>query len=230
MPAIANTGSKSRESWHARAWRLFWLSVLVATALLSAAWWVLAPAGFGVAHPRFWANSVAPIIGLGAALGGLAALRRGSRPALRWVLPAWPAAWLGATVAGRLLFPITLGQIWLIPLVAAVVMSLAVLPLWRGANKRILAGGLSLALCVASCAGALVWTQYPPESRTRPSEENLVEPAPSPLTRPAFDTGVVRIGRDATIHSSEGSLIVRLSPLSISVNPLLTFLNGSQDA
>jgi hypothetical protein len=229
MNAIPNAASESRESLFARVWRLLWLSVLVAAAILSAAWWLLAPAGFGFAHPRFWANRVAPIIGLGAALGGLAALRRGSKPALRWLLIVWPAVWLGAAVAGRLLFPITLGQIWLIPMAIAAVMGRTVLPLWRGAHKRALAGGLSLALGVASGAGALVWTQYPPRSRTRPSRENLAEAAPSPLTRPPFDTGVIRVGRSAIVHASEASLIARLSPLSISVKPMLTFLNGSQD-
>ena len=229
MKAIPNAASESRESLFARVWRVLWLSVLVATVILSAAWWLLAPAGFGFAHPRFWANRVAPIIGLGAALGGLAALRRGSKPALRWLLPVWPAVWLGAAVAGRLLFPITLETIWLIPMAIAAVMGLTVMPLWRGAYKRALAGGLSLALGVASGAGALVWTQYPPRSRTRPSRENLAEAAPSPFTIPPFDTGVIRVGRGAIVHASEASLIVRLSPLSISVKPMLTFLNGSQD-
>jgi hypothetical protein len=229
MKAIPNAASESRESLFACVWRLLWLSVLVATVLLSAAWWLLAPAGFGFAHPRFWANSVAPIIGLGAALGGLAALRRGSKPALRWLLPMWPAVWLGAAVAGRLLFPITLGTIWLIPMAVAGVMGLGVLPLWRGAHKRALAGGLSLTLFVAICACGLVWTQCPPPPRTRPSRDDFVEYTPASTTRTTLEAGGIRVGRDAIVYASEGSLIVRLSPLSVSVKPLLTFLSGSQD-
>ena len=229
MQAIPDAGSESKESLLVRAWRLFWLSVLVATVLLSAAWWLLAPGGFAVDHPRFWANSVAPIVGLAAALAGLAALRRGSRPALRWLLPVWPATWLGASIAGRLLFPITLEQIWLIPLAGAVVMGLAVQPLWRGAHKRALAGGLSLALFVAFCAGGLVWTQYPPPPRTRPSREDFVEVTPAPTTRTTLEAGGIRVGHDSIVYASEGSLIVRLSPLSVSVKPLLTFLSGAQD-
>jgi hypothetical protein len=229
MTAMPNAASESRESLFARVWRLLWLSVLVATVILSAAWWLLAPAGFGFAHPRFWANGVAPIIGLGTALGGLAALRRGAKPALRWLLPMWPAVWLGAAVAGRLLFPITLGQTWLIPMAASVVMGLTVLPLWRGAHKRALAGGLCIGLFVAICAGGLVWTQYPPAPRTRPSREDFVEVTPAPTTRTTLEAGGIRVGRDAIVYASEGSLIVRLRPVSVSVKPLLTFLSGSQD-
>jgi hypothetical protein len=101
MHATPDAASESGESLLARAWRLFWLSVLVAAVLLSAAWWFVAPSGFGTAHPRFWANRVVPIVSLAAALGGLAALRGGSRTALRWLLPVWPAAWLGASITGR---------------------------------------------------------------------------------------------------------------------------------
>jgi hypothetical protein len=101
MQAVRQAGPESRESLLARLWRLFWLSVMVATVLLSAAWWLVMPAGFAIAHPRFWANNVAPVLALGAALGGLAALRRGYRTALRWLLPVWPAATLGAAIAGR---------------------------------------------------------------------------------------------------------------------------------
>jgi hypothetical protein len=100
----------SRGSWPARVWRLFWLTVLVGHVVLSGAWWWLEPGGFGVRHLRFWANSVAPIFGLGLSIGSLVALRLGSRRALRWLLPVWPAAWAGAALAGRLLFPITLGH------------------------------------------------------------------------------------------------------------------------
>ena len=56
----------------ARLWRLFWLTVLVGHVVLGGAWWWLEPGGFGVRHPRFWANSVAPIVGLGLSIGSLA--------------------------------------------------------------------------------------------------------------------------------------------------------------
>ena len=219
----------SRESLLTRVWRLFWLAVLVAHVVLSGAWWWLEPGGFGVAHPRFWANNVAPIFGLGLSIGSLAALRVESRRALRWLLPVWPAAWAGSALAGRLLFPITLGQLWLVPLASSVVMGLATFPLWRGAGRRTRAGGLGLGLCAASLAAGLVWTQQPSLPRTRPSDSNLVEPTPVEGMRPTLDTGTIRLGPDTMVQASDGSLNVRFSPLSISVQPLLTFLSGSKD-
>ena len=67
----------SRERLLDRTWRLFWLTVLVVHVLLGGAWWWLEPGGFGLAHPRFWANRVAPILGLGLAVACLLALLKG---------------------------------------------------------------------------------------------------------------------------------------------------------
>ena len=64
MTAPPHTPAEFTESWLARAGRLCWLTVVVATVLFWAAWWFLMPGGFETNHPRFWANSVAPVIGL----------------------------------------------------------------------------------------------------------------------------------------------------------------------
>ena len=211
-------------------WRFCWLTVVVASVLFWAAWWFLMPGGFEINHPRFWANAVAPIAGLGVSLAALAALRAESRRALRWLLLVWPAAAFGAAVMGRLLFPVTLSFLWLIPMVASLAMGFALAPLWGGAGWRTLAGGMCLGIFVAFAATALVWTQYPPTPRTRPSSDTLTPIAPDPTPKtPDFHPGVIRLGRTTTVHATGASLNVRLSPLSISVNPLLTFLNGSKD-
>jgi hypothetical protein len=221
--------TSSRESLPARVWRLFWLAVVVTHVLLSGAWWWLEPGGFGVRHPRFWANSVAPILGLGLSSASLVALRVKSQEALRRLLPVWPSVWAGAALAGRILFPITLEQLWLVPLVGSVVMGLAALPMWRGAGRRAWAGELIVGISAASASAALVWTQHPPSARTRPRNEMIVAPTPAPETRPTLETGTIRLGADVLVHASDGSLTVRLKSLSISVQPLLTFLNGSKD-
>jgi hypothetical protein len=230
MTAPPHTPAEFTESWLARAGRLCWLTVVVATVLFWAAWWSLMPGGFETNHPRFWANSVAPVIGLGVALAALAALRVESRWALRWILLVWPAAAFGAAVMGRVLFPVTLSRLWLIPMVASLVMGFALAPLWRGAGRRTGAGGMCLGLFVVFAAAAFVWTQSPPSPLTRPSADALIPIAPDPVPKTTDDhPGVIRLGRATTVHASGASLNVRLSPLSISVNPLLTFLNGSKD-
>ena len=47
--------------------------------------------------------------------------------------------------------------------------------------------------------------------------------------RTCADSGMLRIGSVATVYASDGSLTVVMSPLSISVKPMLTFLSGSKD-
>ncbi len=149
---------------------------------------------------------------------------------LRWLLPVWPAAWAGSALAGRLVFPITLGHLWLIPLAGSVVMGAG--PHFRSARPRAVVQGL------AAWAWASVRPQSPRDSSgpstrhhldTRPSQSNLVEHTPVEGTKPTLNTGTIRLGFDTVVHTSDGSLTVRFSPLSISVQPLLTFLNGSDD-
>jgi hypothetical protein len=230
MEQAPDAKAESRELLPARVWRLFWLTVLVGHVILSGGWWWLEPGGFGVRHPRFWANDVAPIFGLAFSISSLAALRLESDRALRWLLLVWPAAWAGSAVAARLLFPITFGQLWLIPFAGSVVMGLATIPLWRSVGRRTLAGGLGLGLCAASAAAGLVWTQFPPSPRTRPSlHAKVVEPELAEGTKLSLNAGAIRLGSDAMVQASDGSLTVRFSPLSISVQPLLTFLSGSKD-
>ena len=212
-----------RESLPARLWRLSWLMVVVATVLLSMGWWLLEPGGFGIDHPRFWANSAAPVAGLGVSLAALWALRAGSKNALRWLLSVWPAAGLGAAVAGRLLFPATLGLLWLVPLATSATLALTLPPLWR-AGGRIRGGGLALAFGVGLLAAGMVCTQYPPKPRTRPSSEKPVVTVADSAMKSTPAPGLVRLGLNTTVHTAEGSLMVRLGSLSISATPLLTFL------
>jgi hypothetical protein len=89
----------------ARIWRQFWLVVLVAHVFLAVGWWWLEPGGFGIKHPRFWTNTVAPVTGFALTVAALAALRTGSWKALRWLLPTWGAGWAAAAVT-RFDYPI----------------------------------------------------------------------------------------------------------------------------
>jgi hypothetical protein len=189
------------ESWSARVWRLSWLTVVAATFIASAGWWFLAPGGFRISHPRFWANTAAPIVGMGLSVSALAAFRVGASPVLRWLLSVWPPALMGTAVAGRMLFPITLSRLWLVPLAGAFIMGVSLWPLWRTAGRRSRIGSLVLDLCMASTAAGLVWTQCPPPARTRPSDRNPVALTEKPESSGTPDTGILRLGSETTIHS-----------------------------
>src|SRR3954453_19701541 len=103
--------------------RLFWLSVLVGHLIAAALWWWLKPGGFPWGHPRFWSNRVLPCLAVLWVSGALASLHREDRRRLLIWLPAMPAAWLAAAIAGRLVFPVTFAWIWLVPLGVTLAMS-----------------------------------------------------------------------------------------------------------
>jgi hypothetical protein len=194
----------------AHLWRILWLFTLVGSTVLAAAWWWLAPGGFGAAHPRFWINSVAPPCGLGLSIAALLSLHRNSAHSMRWLLPLWPSGLAAAGLAGRILFPITLRWFWLVPLGAALVLSLALFPLWRPPHRTGRLGPLLVYLCAAMAGAGLVWTQRPPPFGTRPCNAPLAELGDtSPGERSTFLSGV-HLDRTAMVQASDGSLLVRL--------------------
>jgi hypothetical protein len=212
----------------ARIWRLFWLTVLVGHALAAVFWWWLEPGGFGFEHPRFWVNRVAPVAGLSLTIAALLALRVQSAAALRWILPLWPAAWMSATVTGRLIFPVSLVQLGFVPLGISTIMALAVIRPWRRAGRRPRAVEVGSWL-IASMAGVgLVLAQSPPPAATRPLNAPLPELEPPAGTRSSA-SGSIILGPKVMAQTSDGSINARLGTLSIAVSPLLTFLNGSVD-
>jgi len=132
-------------------------------------------------------------------------------------------------MAGRILFPITLSQLWLIPLAGSALMGLAAVPPWRRPGGRGWAGALVLGVCAASAGAALTWTQRPPMADTHPCRGPVVEPVDAGPTKSPPALASIRLDPRVMVHASDGSLTVRLDSISLSVQPLLTFLNGSKD-
>ncbi len=210
-------------------WRLFWLLVLVGQAMVAVLWWWLEPAGFGFEHPRFRANRIAPAGGLCLTIAALVALRINSAAALRWLLPLWPAAWAAAAVAGRLFFPVSLARFWLLPLGVAAAMALAALQPWSRVRGWPWVFALALCLCAGLAGAALVGAQRPPSSATRPLNTALADLTPATARTGSSLSGGIFLDPKVMVQGSDGSISVRLGTLSISVQPLLTFLNGSVD-
>jgi hypothetical protein len=210
-------------------WRLFWLVVLVGHAMLALFWWWLEPGGFGFAHPRFWVNRIAPAGALCLTIAALVALRSHRTPALRWLLPLWPSAWAAAAVAGRVFFPVSLARFWLLPLGASAAMALAALQPWRRARGWSWVFELVLCFCAGLAGAALVGAQRPPSSATRPLNTALADLPSMTAGMGSSASGGMFLDRKVMVQGSDGSISVRLGTLSISVQPLLTFLNGSVD-
>src|SRR5436305_910604 len=109
----------------ATPWRLFWLLVLAFHAVAASAWWWLMPGGFPPSHLRFWSNRVVPIAVLAVVVTAVVASRRRRYDLLRLTLVVFPAAWAAAAIAGRVVFPITLGRLFAFPLLGAALMGTA---------------------------------------------------------------------------------------------------------
>ncbi len=170
-------------------------------------------------HPRFWASSVWPIFGSACRLGrwrpcgcsssvGPSMASAGSAGGLGRVGPG------GATgVSDHTQTPLADPAVgfgcyryWpTFPLCAA------------GAVVQGL-GRLGLGLCAASVAAGTRLDPAPaitsPPGR---AQSNLVEHTPVEGTKPTLNTGTIRLGFDTVVHTSDGSLTVRFSPLSISL-------------
>ncbi len=213
-----------------RLWRIFWLLVLVGHGLLAVAWWGLSPGGFGLVHPRFWSNRLAPPMVLGLSIVSMVALRQDRRAWLRLLLPVWPAAWAAGAIMLRIVFPITMERLWIVPLAVASAMGIAAVRPWQAPDERGWVGVL-LAMIGASVAGAAaVGALRPPVAATHPRNAPLAPSNYCPGSSDRIPPGSVRFrlgghGPDASTARSWSAC----APLTISIQPFLTFLSRSPD-
>ena len=209
--------------------RLFWLSVLVAHVLASAAWFWLEPGGFPWGHPRFWVNRVLAFAAAAWCLVGLVALHRGEGARLIALLPAYPAAWASGAITGRLVFPVTLSRLWLAPLCMSLLMAVSLVPFWRGSLGRSLRAAAVVAGAWALCGAGVVLSQSAEPPATHPLGQTLAGEDDRSRDGRGTVPGVVHLTPRTAICTSEGSITTRLSGLTLEVQPLLRFLSGSPD-
>jgi hypothetical protein len=135
-----------------------------------------------------------------------------------------------AVVLGFML-PITMAGRWLVPFVIALAMGLAAIRPWRtGAVERGWLGGLAATVCGSSLAGAAMAAALrPPAADTHPLDVSIATDAPSDRPQERIRPTGVRLDARAMIQPSDGSLMARVPPVTIRVEPLLTFLSQSPD-
>ncbi len=178
----------------------FWLAVLVAHVIAAAIWWWMMPAGFPLAHPRFWLHRVVPFVLVAFAVAFVVPRTKPLRPAL---LAAIPATYLAAAIAGRMLFPATLRTLWFAPLTIGLVL-FAIWAVEHRAQWR-------RALLVAPLGAALGTVLA------------LAQDAPSPSTHPAN----IAFPTDASRSTAASSF--QAGPLSLWIDPMLAFISRSPD-
>jgi hypothetical protein len=190
--------------------------------LLTAAWWWLTPSGFPLSSPHFYVNSILPPLVLALLIVALIARTcRRTDLAAALLLPL-PMLWLAAAVSGRIVFPISLRWLFLLPIAAAALWAWALLAESPRPRIRL---ALIIALFVAAAVGAwLPFSQRGQHPSTHSLGPTLAEADPTQLT-PA------RLSRIApgVIVQSDGALMLQRGRYMLYVQPILTFVSVSPD-
>lgn len=222
----------THESIGSWLWRLWWLAVLVAHGLLGAAWWLLAPGGFRLDHPRFWTNQVASVGIAALAILCLWFLHHERMDRLRSLLPGWPAAWTGWTLAMIWAFPTTMARVWPVPAMLALAMGLLAIGPWRRGepcDRRTILVSLASGLGAAMVGAGLACALRPPTAGAHPNGRMGAERPQIAAGLNLRDAGAIPFSRDIIVQPSDGSLMAHIAPLRISVRPLLRFESRSPD-
>lgn len=228
-------------------WRV--VAAIAGHLLGAGAWWFGMPQGFPIGHPRWWANSVLPVVvvvGCGVVLWRCIVRRRVGIPEVGIVGAALAAMWLAAAVVTAGLFT----QSGTRPALAcAAIGGCGALLLWWGRVPRTSPLLLVVALGVGISIGAVgAASQHAPPAGTHPllaalpaSRSDAMRPDVAiatgdpqrehhhadELARLAHDA--VRIGHFATLDRETGELTLDSGPLRISCDPVLRFQSRSPD-
>jgi hypothetical protein len=207
----------------ARPWRLFWLLVIGFHAVVGAGLLWLTPGGFPWTHLRFLSNWVVPIAILGLVTGAVIAARRQRLDVLRAVLVAFPVSWAAAAISGRVLFPISLRWLFALPLLGAAVMAAVWFATFRRQTDPFRGRAWGLAALATVVGAVLPLSQRAPAPDTQPLDVAMPE-AVSGMPVPSG-----RLSSRLWIHPGDGSITVKAGALTLSVQPMLRFLDRSPD-
>ena len=198
---MSNQAEEGPRSLARRLAGLFWSAIVLVHVIAAVIWWWMMPAGFPLAHPRFWVHRVIPFVLIAFAIACALPRAKPRRPAL---LAAIPATYLAAAIAGRALFPRTLHTLWLAPLA----IGLTLLAIWALEHRAHWRPALAVAVPAVALGCFLAFAQAAPPPSTHPSS------AWSALGDSAHDR--TWISFDA-------------QPLSLAIDPALSFISRSPD-
>jgi hypothetical protein len=205
--------------------RTFLACVFTAHLVLAAAWWWLMPGGFPAAHPRFWVNRVLPVGVIAFVATYLWARYRRRDAVLRTLAVAMAAFWLAAAVSARVVFPVTMRWLWVVPFVGALVITWVVIRVIRSGTLRVMP--LALTVIVAATLGALApITQRGEDPTTWPLNTAFAPVAPQGSE---LNPNVIRLGPGLRVQPNGGVVYVECGGLHVDVEPLLTFISRSPD-
>jgi len=223
-------------------WSLYsaWAVILILHAAgIVGYWWPERAHGFAVTSPRFWSQQLLPWVLAVACVTSLALLWR-HRAVFRALVYAFPAGYLAAAVAARLLFPVssttdlqrTLALpgvfrwgFWMVLLGwGALLLTLAVLTSLQGKCKW--------AVILPACSFGLLlgpfvlWSQRAAVPSTVPYDSHMDIPA---VTRESSYPNEISVGPGVSVIPSKAKVQLKVKHLTVSIEPLLTFYSRSPD-
>ncbi len=194
-----------------------------------AAWWLVSPKGFTWSQPRFWTNSIIPLIVCIFSIAGLVGIHLQNKRLLAILLPSYPAAALAFMIAGRILYPISVRPVFLvILLVWFLILCLLIGPVFR--QTRITwkqSVPMFLLVILAIFIGAfLPWSQRSLLPATRPL--NPSSPPGTDLPLNPMQTSF-QLSNRVTVLPQYAGVLINETDRYLEVSPLLTFYSRSPD-
>lgn len=198
-----------------------WLLVFAAHVACAVAWLWLMPGGFPSTSQHYAPNQLLPYVPIALALVALFARGRFALLVVPAIQLMFPMFWMACAISARLTFPESIGGSWNV----AFMLSSGLVILWVRQHRRAFPKLAPLFALPAIWAGWVV----PPTQRALP-------PATQPSQEALFDVPVggrtpslIKLGKDAQLHPSDGRLVVRRGELVVTVQPLLTLAERSPD-
>ena len=216
---------RSTQSLTRWAWIVFW----IAHALAAGVWWWLMPGGFPLTHPRFFANSLLPLIFIAAMVAALWGALKPVPILMRALLPIVPVAWVSATIATCLLFPVSgvrllpfAGILSLIFARGAWAMAKTLRAIEKTSPKQRLWIPATLFALVLGIA--MPWAQRAGPPQTRPVDAVIPPLSPSAEPMPA----PVKLSARTNVYAF-GNVVLAQGHVRLHIDPLLTFYSTSPD-
>lgn len=204
-------------------WRLRWVCVFAAHAVLAAFIWFLMPHVFPWHHPRFWVNEVLPIALAAVSVIGFVAIHKNNVPWAQATTACCAATYLTMTLAWLIIFPISGTKPALVSALIGTYMGISA---WRAMRRHSWRNVFASSGLVAGLSlGCLL---------------PLSQRAPNPATRPAetFRSIAAKGGTgppDASLPKFvkllpfPGAVNVEFHHVTVDIEPLLEFISRSPD-
>lgn len=190
------------------------------------AYWWLSPKGFPIDSSRFWLNSVLPLIVVAVALVGLIAMHRRRWSSAATVILCFAWAWCAGAIFGRILFPVSLRIVWLLPLFVSAV-GIACYYWLKSGEPRWNRGRLLGAFILAFVGWFAIWAQVPPVPSTTPL--SIETPESETLQSNGSITSALKLGSNYEFNTASAELTVTRGDIRITCSPVLEFDRISPD-